>query len=311
MKYEIGGYRLIRFLVFSDLHYDHVFDANKRIDTLIDKINGSTLHFAISLGDLCYPIKSNKSIIDRLRGLQVPVYYCVGNHDCENYDYQNIKDFFEFDELHYSFVIDDTKFIVLNSCFMEHDGKTALYNKEKHDKKTDIYPLIPESEIEWLIAETTNDALKYIIFSHHSLANDFKNRGIHNKNVIRDILEKKSTLLCMNGHDHGDNLAVINEIPYFTVNSASYIWHGIKSVYSYEEEIHKQYPFLKDIILYKDPLHCIVEIDDETVKIYGMNSDFQRIRPEDVGINDRWWNGVSIEPKISDLTFPMASFFTL
>lgn len=291
---------MIRFLVFSDLHYDHVFDAKKRIDSLIGKINDLSLNFVISLGDLCYPIQSNKPIIDRFQGLQVPVYYCVGNHDCEYYDCQNIKNFLELDALNYSFVIDDTKFIVLNSCFMKHDSKETLYHKEKYNKKADIYPLVSESEIEWLQAQMHSDSKKYIIFSHHSLVNDFGSRGIYNRNIIREILGKKRTILCMNGHDHGDSLTVINNIPYFTVNSMSYIWHGIKQVYPYKEEIHKQYPYLKDIILYKDPLYCIVEIEGENVKICGMSSDYQKVTPEDIGITDRRWNGVSIEPKISD-----------
>lgn len=290
---------MIRFLVFSDLHYDHVFDAKKRLDFLISKLNDLSFNFVISLGDLCYPIQVNKPIIDQLHGLQVPIYYCVGNHDCENYDYPNIKDFLRLDELYYSFVIEDKKFIVLNSCFMEHDGKMILYNKGKYDKNIDTYPLIPLPEMEWLKAEMDDDSMKYIIFSHHSLANNFGNRGIYNRNEIRNFLEKKRVLLCMNGHDHGDSLAIINKIPYFTVNSASYIYHGMKQVYAYKKEIHKQYPYLKDIILYKDPLNCIVEIDGEKVKIHGVYSDYQNITPEDVGIIGRRWNGVSIEPKVT------------
>ncbi len=56
---------IVRFLVFSDLHYDHIFDAESRLDALISKISDSSLHldFVVSLGDLCCPVKENKPII--------------------------------------------------------------------------------------------------------------------------------------------------------------------------------------------------------------------------------------------------------
>lgn len=290
---------MIRFFVFSDLHYDHVFDADERAETLINKINDSQLGFVISLGDLCYPIDENKHVISRFQNLKIPFYYCVGNHDCENYNLHNIERFFGLGNLFYSFVIEDVKFIVLNSCFMEHDREVMLYQKEKYEKNIDIYPIIPEFEMEWLKQEMLRDDMKYVILSHHSLINDFGNRGVANRKTVRGLLEKKQTILAMNGHDHGDDLRIINQIPYFTVNSASYMWHG-KAKYTYTKELHKKYPYLKDIILYKDPLCCIVEIEDRNVKIYGMKSDYQTIVPEDVGIMNRQWNGISIEPRISE-----------
>ena len=38
--------------------------------------------------------------------------------------------------------------------------------------------------------------------------------------------------------------------------------------------------------------------EDENIKIYGTESDYQTVTPEDVDIVGRRWNGVSIEPKI-------------
>lgn len=134
--------------------------------------------------------------------------------------------------------------------------------------------------------------IRFLVFS------DFSKRGVANREEILEIIEKKQTLLAMNGHDHGNDLKIINNIPYFTVNSMSYIWHGMKEMYMYTEELHRKYPSLKDMILYETPLYCIVEIEDNKVKIYGMDSEYQNVRPEDVGIMNRMWNGVSIEPRI-------------
>lgn len=140
--------------------------------------------------------------------------------------------------------------------------------------------------------------LKYVIFSHHSLAKDFANRGVVNRGEIRSLLGKSKVLLAMNGHDHGNDLKTVSDIPYFTVNSMSYIWNG-REAYAYSKKVHDQYPFLKNVILYETPLYCIVEIEDANIKICGNKSGYQVVTPEDVGLVDRQWNGVSIEPEIT------------
>lgn len=290
---------MIRFLVFSDLHYDHVFDADERIKVLMKALDDTPCDFVISLGDLCCPIKENLQIAQTLRNLPVPFYLCVGNHDCEYFGQEEIENFWKIHGLHDSFVIGDTKFLVLNSCFMNHDSKEVQYQKGIYDKTKDTYPIVSQQEMEWLKSQMSDSSMKYVVFSHHSLANAFGTRGIANRNAVREILETKNTLLCMNGHDHGDDIKTINGIPYFTVNSISYIWHGIKPMYVYLPEIQKKYPYLKDIILYDHPLYCIVEIEGNEVKIRGMDGGYQKISPEEVGIVNRQWNGVSIEPVIS------------
>ena len=82
-----------------------------------------------------------------------------------------------------------------------------------------------------------------------------KSRGIQNRKEIQNILEKnngeRQVLLCINGHDHGCDVKQINGIYYYTLNSASYIWQNVKEIYSYGEDVHKNYPYLKNMILYK------------------------------------------------------------
>ncbi len=292
---------MVRFLAFSDLHYDHIFDAESRLDALISKISDSSLHldFVVSLGDLCYPVKENKPIIKKLYNMGIPFYYCVGNHDCENSNWQAIKNFAEIKKPYYSFVVDEIKFIVLNTCFMVHEQEVMWNQKDIFRKNADLYPVIPQCEIEWLMEEMSERDLRYVIFSHHSLVNNFDFRGVVNREKIRSILENNKILLAMNGHDHGNDLKIVNNIPYFTVNSTSYIWHG-RETYAYSKEAHNKYPFLKNVILYKTPLYCIVEIEETDIKIRGTKSGYQVITPEDVGIVDRQWNGVSIEPEIMD-----------
>lgn len=293
---------MIRFVAFTDLHYDHIPDGDRRLEELISNIEEEKIDFIISLGDLCYPSKENRKVIQKLNNSGVPVYYAIGNHDSDIFLQDEVMKFYNIREGYYSFVIKETKFIVLNSCYIKDKDCSYPYYKRNYDKSKDVYPFIPEVEQEWLIKEMQNQDLNYVIFSHHSLANDFMKRGIANRNKIREMLGKRKVLICMNGHDHGDDCRVIEGIPYYTLNSMSYIWHGTKEIFSYSEEIHKSYPFLKDLILYEEPLYAIVEINNENINVKGMNGHYQTITPQDVGIGTLW-NGVSIEPKVSNFSF--------
>lgn len=132
------------------------------------------------------------------------------------------------------------------------------------------------------------------------------NRGVSNREEVRKLLEKrnersKKVLLCMNGHDHGDDVKLINGIYYYTLNSASYIWQCIKETYNYSDEIHAKYPYLKDMILYEDALHAIVTIDENAnISIKSIDGSYQNVKPEDIGMPNIW-NGISIKPKTSSL----------
>ena len=151
--------------------------------------------------------------------------------------------------------------------------------KEKYDKICSSYSLH---------FEHIHDGIERI--------NDFAQRGIINRQEIQDILSTRKTIMCMNGHDHGQECKIIQNIPYYTLNSMSYIWHGLKKYIHTIKIFIYSILFLKDIILYKNALHSIIEISDCKVNICGMKSNYQCTTPEDVGILNRMWNGVSIQP---------------
>ena len=104
-------------------------------------------------------------------------------------------------------------------------------------------------------------------------------------------------LLCMNGHDHGDEFAVVDDIPYYTVNSATYVWCGSQIVSS--DELKENYGYLHGMLLYKQALLVDVEIDDNEIRIKGMNGDYLSVTPDDVELYDYRWNGVSIKAQTS------------
>lgn len=297
----------VKFAIFTDLHYDHIPDGNRRLQEFINKVKKTDIDFIIGLGDICYPIEENRVILEALEKTGVPCYYTIGNHDSDVFSREQIMRFLGMKNNYYSFAKGNIKFIVLDTCYIKRaDGYTPYY-KRNYDKTSDSYPYIPPEELSWLANELNDNYDYYILFSHHSLANEFAKRGVMNREEVRAILEKangtrKRVLMCMNGHDHGDAAVDINGICYYTLNAMSYIWHGLKETYNYSKEIHERYPGLKDMILYKDALHAIVTIlDDGQLKIEGMRGDYQNIIPSDVGIWNNMWNGVSIEPIVSPM----------
>lgn len=292
----------IKFGVFSDLHYDHIPDGDKRIQYFIEQVNEEDLDFIIELGDFSYPIDDNLILLENIRKLNVPLYCVIGNHDTDIYERKLVMDFLDLKDSYYSFRTGDLKFIVLDSCFVKTINGFKPYSKSNYDKITESYPYVPDFEIEWLEKELEDDSKHYIIFSHHSLENNFRERGICNRKEIQSLIEKvnesnKRVLLCMNGHDHGWAVKKIGKTFNYSLNAMSYIWVGPQyEHFSYSQEIHKKYPYLKDLVLYKQGLFAIVTISDNgDIKIKGMNGDYQNVSPHELGLGDTW-NGRSIQP---------------
>lgn len=298
----------MKFAVFTDLHYDVIHDADRRLDEFISIIKEEKVDFIVELGDLCHPTEENRHIITSLCQC-APCFYNIGNHDADAYPIDEVLKFLDLANSYYSFVVNNIKFIVLDANYIRTQNGDMPYRNQRSDEKIEAYPYIPSGEIEWLKKELEDEQYYYIIFSHHSLTNDFMKRGISNRVEVRNILEHrnrngKKVLLCMNGHDHGDDLKVINDIPYYTLNSMSYIWQGVKETYNYDRKIHEKYPHLKNMILYEEPLHVIITIDvNMDIHIRGMDGHYQNITPKELGLDT--WNAVCIEPRTSSLSISM------
>lgn len=300
----------VTFAVFTDLHFDHIHDGKQRIKEFLTRIKSKNIDFIIQLGDLCLPKIENKFILDMLDTTGIPLYHVIGNHDSDQYPREDYYRFLNIDKSYYSFKVEDIKFIVLDSCYIKKEGMFIPYHKSYYNKSTDVYPILPDFELKWLKEQFNDDSKYYIIFSHHSLENEFLNRGISNRGEVRDIINSlhndntgKRVLLCMNGHDHGESIVKIDNSYYFGLNSMSYLWVGPQyNHFCYSNQIHKAYPFLKELVLYRESLHAIVTVNEEGfIDIEGIQGHYQNITPKELGIGDRW-NGRPILPNISSIT---------
>ena len=101
----------------------------------------------------------------------------------------------------------------------------------------------------------------------------------------------------MNGHDHGDDYSIVDGIPYMTVNSANYAWLGCQIASS--KELQEKYSYLQGMLQYKQAMSAYIEIDDDEIRINGMDGEYLSVTPDDIGLYEYRWNGVSIRPRIS------------
>lgn len=297
----------VKFAVFTDLHYDHIHDGCKRIDDFITNIKDTDIDFVIQLGDFCIPKEENQFLLNKMSSIGKPIYHIIGNHDSDSFPREKVMDFLKMNNSYYSFKNKEIKFIVLDTCFIKTNSGYKPYSRKNYNKTNDIYPVLPAHELKWLESQLNDDNKYYVIFSHHSFENEFAKRGVYNRCEIRNLIDAvnnkdKKVLLCINGHDHGDSLKKIGQTYYFGLNSMSYIWFGPEHEhFCYSKEIHKQYPFLKDIVLYKDGLYAVVTITENgSINIEGMKGDYQNISPKELGI-ENVWNGRYLLPIISSL----------
>jgi len=66
-----------------------------------------------------------------------------------------------------------------------------------------------------------------------------------------------------------------------------------------KDVLQDKYGYLHGMLLYKQALCVDVEIDDEEIRIKGMDGDYLSVTPDDVELHDYKWNGVSIKAQTS------------
>lgn len=290
---------MIKFLAFTDLHYDYATHGDECIQQILSRAKDEEVDFIVSLGDITAPFEQYKHVIESMKNCGIPVYHVLGNHDVK-VNLQQTMDFLEIDEPYYSFTHGDIKFIILNSCYYKQENEEYSF-PEKKGEGIDT-PIIPKEEMDWLKKEL-EDEKDYVIFSHHSFTNQFRNRAVRNRQEVFDLFKGKSILLCMNGHDHGDDFKVIDQVPFYTLNAAYGPWIGFPNG---NAALAQKYEHLHGYVPYDRALSAVVTIERDVnrkhsgvIRIEGMQGDYESVTPAELGLAEPYWNGVYVEPKAS------------
>ncbi|MBQ8139774.1 MAG: metallophosphoesterase [Lachnospiraceae bacterium] len=72
---------LIKFLVFTDLHYDYATHGDERIRQILGRAKSEEVDFIVSLGDITAPIVQYSHVLEKVRNSGLPLYQVLGNHD--------------------------------------------------------------------------------------------------------------------------------------------------------------------------------------------------------------------------------------
>ena len=277
--------KTIRIGMCSDVHLPTMHDSEKRISSFIDSMIIAKPDFIIELGDFGIPSEKYASYFDIWNSFPGPKFHVIGNHEMdggtsleEAVSYRKMK------SSHYTFSKNGFKFIVL-------DGNDK---KELNQKGYRSY--IGSKQLSWLQEELKNAEDPIVIFSHQGIGTDPNTPGerysVENSIEVRKIFEdhnktnkSKKIICCFNGHTHHDFVEEIKGIWYITINSMSYKWLGEEyGQIRYNEDVDKEYKWIKFTAPYKDPLYTIVEISTEGyIKMSGKKSEYVGPSPWELG----------------------------
>ncbi|WP_455592545.1 metallophosphoesterase family protein [Bacteroides sp.] len=278
----------VKFLLFADLHYDIMPDAAERLHTILKQARKQKVDFILELGDFIPATPENREWKKEFDVCGVPVYHTLGNHDVDRVNKQAYMDYWGMPSSYYYFDRGCFRFIVLDSdFFMDKDGQVKPYDKGNYGRVSETdRNKYSEEEIAWLKYLLQDKTRIHVLFSHAPV-NDGYSEVILNKE-IHDVIVNARNLgtkiaMVFGGHMHSDNYHLVDGIHYMQVNSASNIWGGTKftNTERYSEAVYKEFPSLKYVISYEDPLYAIVEISSKgMIKVEGKKSRYVRPEPD-------------------------------
>lgn len=293
-----GAFNPLRFGICTDLHHDLIFDSHKRLGAFINAMNESNVDFIIQLGDFCFTQSHNRSILDLWNTFDGPSYHVIGNHDLEfSSSIEEVINFYGMEAAFYSFDFNGYHIIVLNGNDYNPNRTVPEYFNR----------FIGDEQLSWLEKTLAETDLPTLVFTHQGLDNSIG--GVENGQRIRIALEEanrlagfRKVLMVFSGHHHKDYHNVINGIHLIQINSMSYHWQGDRFAdqHAFSEDLFMQYPRLRNMAFYKEPLWAVVEITAEGLcTIQGRSSDFVGRSPAELGMPKRL-HDYPVVPCISD-----------
>ncbi len=236
-----GGFKAVRFGIFTDPHYAERPPANNRyyseslgkISECIELMNQEKVDFLIELGDLKdqrdNPLEAETlqfltTVENELKRFNGPIFHVLGNHDHDSISKQQFLNAisntgFSSALNYFSFNLGSFHFIVLDTNFTS-DGNA--YDHGNFDW-TDAH--LPDHQLKWLTKDLQDNVAPTIVFVHHQLdsisfESENRNHCPGNADAVRAILENAGNVIgVFQGHYHKGSLNRINDIFYYTLKA--------------------------------------------------------------------------------------------
>ncbi|MBE6644293.1 MAG: hypothetical protein E7612_02800 [Ruminococcaceae bacterium] len=275
--------------IFADSHIDYIHDALSRVEKFYLEADASKVDFCIQLGDFCSPYESKIEIkrraVSLVKSQSIKTYHVLGNHDMDHNSKEEVLEFIGQSSAYGSFDVGGVHFIYLDANFYREGQEEISYScgNYKSASADAELPILPKAELDWLRHDLENTEYPSVIFSHQSLIES--RAGIVNAEDLRKVLRgaPSGVIACICGHEHVDRLEEKDGVIYYCLNSMSYYWAGSKYAHTtYGEQTEEEYPLLRYVFPYSEPLYAIVEITDSEIIIHGRESEIVGALPQEM-----------------------------
>ncbi len=276
------------FGVCSDLHGDIMPDTKERLNQFIDQMNEEKPDFIVQLGDFFMPRPKNDLFLDIWNRFNGDSFHVIGNHETDGECTRDeVVEYLDMPGRYYSFKRKGFQFIVMDGNDSNPSGNAGYYAR-----------YIGEEQLNWLSNTLRKTKDRVVIFIHQSLINTHD--GVENRDEIRNFLETYNrsggrVVAVFAGHSHFDKVVTHGGIHYIHINSMSELPVGKGySHIRYSEEVDRQFPTIKYVIPYRDPLYAMCRIEGDTIAITGRETSYIGLSPEELGLvlPGYYWPGI-------------------
>ena len=293
-----SGVKEVRFCLFADLHYApgcFPHDTELFLDKIIARAKSEKVDFILHLGDLIHRAGDPKTLalVERYNRCGIPAYHTIGNHDNDGGDeaatlaaFGLKRGYYHFDVRGFRFIVCDCNYIRHADGSVEHYANCNYYSLAKDEQTS----WLPDEQIAWLADAIEHSPGPCIICSHQSFERE--RGGVPNYHAVREVLDSANrrhpgrVLLVMNGHEHIDNLRILNGILYYDVNSANFQWFN-KRHSCYSEDYCRTHTMAAHTLAWTEPLSAIVSLSaDGRIRIKGSQADWMYgVTPEKANLS--------------------------
>jgi Icc protein len=268
----------LRLGLITDLHHDIMHDGMDRMQAFVKAMDKNKPDAVMQLGDFAYPNEKNKPVIDLCNKCNETSLHVIGNHDTDSgYTHAQCMEYWGIPAPYYSKNTNGFTVVVLNG------------NDKGSPTHKGGYPAyIGDAQRTWLSAQLASATQPVIIVCHQPLTGVL---AVDNAAEIQQLITsaKSKVVLVLNGHTHIDSLLYVSEIPYLTINSASYFWVGQNFIHnSYSDDIHQSHPWISRTCPYTEPLFTTLTINPRkmTIKLEGKKGEWQGKSPKELSYNE-------------------------
>ncbi|HUS86965.1 MAG TPA: metallophosphoesterase [Bacteroidales bacterium] len=233
-------------------YYSH---SASKLREAINDLNSHNLQFVISLGDLIdHDFSSYDTVMPIIRSSIHPVYYVLGNHEfsVKSSERKKVMDYLEMEKSYYSFVMQNFRFIILDS------NDISVYSPDRRKRAEAgrmIKDLIEKEQInafdynggigdeqkEWFINqldESVNSNQRVLVFSHHPIFPESLFNLFNYKEMLEIAAKYKNIIAWFCGHRHEGAYANFNLI--HLVNSRGMVETPDQNSYAVIELYHNK-----------------------------------------------------------------------